>query len=89
MLIRGMKVSLKCNEEDWPLRGASCFGESPPPNSGETLNQDVSAEHARWTWIYWIMRLKAFGQILATVIHQKRWHRVAANVPHFTKRDTI
>ena len=21
------------NEEDWPLRGSSCFGEPPPPNS--------------------------------------------------------
>ena len=40
------------NEEDWPLRGASCFGKPPPPNSGQMLNPDVSAEHARSTLIY-------------------------------------
>ena len=65
---------LQFNEEDWPLRGASCFGKPLLPNSGrtlsQTLNADVSAEHARSTLIYWIMRLEAFGQILAPAVHQ-------------------
>ena len=58
----------KINKEDWPLRGASCFGEPPPPNSGQTLN--VSAEHAHSTLIYWIIRLEVFRHILAAVVHQ-------------------
>ena len=57
----------KLNEEDWPLRGASYIGEPPPPNSGQTLNPEVSTEHARSTLIFWIMRLGAFGLILTAV----------------------
>ena len=44
------------NEKNGPLRSASCIGEPPPPNSGQTLNPDVSAERTRLTLIYWIMR---------------------------------
>ena len=40
------------NEEDWPLRGTSCFGDPPPPNSGQTLNPDVRVEHPRSSLIY-------------------------------------
>ena len=54
----------------WSLRDAGCFAELPPPNFSQTLNTDVSAELARSTLMYWIMRLIIFGQILAAVVHQ-------------------
>ena len=58
-------LPISLNEEDWPLRGSSCYGEAPPPNSGQTLNPEFSAERNLFdTDIYWIIRLEAFGLIL-------------------------
>ena len=48
-----IKALFTFNEEDWPLRGASCLSEPSPPNFGQALNPEVRAEHARLTLIYW------------------------------------